>query len=43
MKAAREEIARWRLTPADIAALARSLANYNRTWPQGEEAAQKID
>lgn len=29
MKAAREEIARCRLTPASIAAMARSLADYN--------------
>jgi hypothetical protein len=45
VKAAREEIARWRFTPVDIAALARMLADYNykRGWPQGAEAAQKIE
>ena len=43
VKAAREEIARCRLAPADIAAIARSLADYTRAWPQDEEAAQKID
>jgi hypothetical protein len=43
VKAAREDIARWELTPATIAAIARSLADYTRAWPQGEEAAQKID
>jgi hypothetical protein len=45
MKAAREEIARCRLTPASIAAMARSLADYNdhRKWPEGEEATRKID
>jgi hypothetical protein len=44
VKAARDEIARCRLTPADIAAMARSLADYNRNgdWPQAEDA-QKID
>jgi hypothetical protein len=45
VKAAREEIARWRFTPATIAAIARLLAdyNYNRAWPQGAEATQKIE
>jgi hypothetical protein len=43
VKAARVEIARWRLTPATIAAMARCLADYNaRTWPTCE-AAQKLD
>jgi hypothetical protein len=44
VKAARADLARWRLTPATIAAIARSLADYNhRAWPQGAEADQKID
>ena len=45
VKAAREEIARWQFTPADIAAVARLLADYNykRAWPQGAEAVQKIE
>jgi hypothetical protein len=45
VKAAREEIASWRFTPADIAAVARLLADYNytRAWPQGAEKAQKIE
>jgi hypothetical protein len=45
VKAAREEIASWRFTPATIAAIARTLADYNyhRAWPQGAEKAQKID
>ena len=45
VKAAREEIASWRFTPADIAAVARMLAdyNYNRPWPQGAAADQKIE
>lgn len=45
VKAAREEIASWRFTPANIAAIARMLADYNytRPWPQGDAAAQKIE
>jgi hypothetical protein len=44
VKAARDEIARCRLTPADIAALARSLADYNRNgdWPHAADA-QKVE
>jgi hypothetical protein len=44
-RAAREEIASWRFTPTDIAAVARLLADYNykRAWPQGAEADQKIE
>jgi hypothetical protein len=43
-KAAREEIARWHFTPADIAAVAHLLADYNyRPWPHGEAADQKIE
>jgi hypothetical protein len=45
VKAAREEIATWRFTPASIAAVALLLADYNytRAWPQGAEKAQKIE
>jgi hypothetical protein len=45
VKAAREDIARWRLTPADIAAVARELADYNtgRAWSGTRETAQKLD
>jgi hypothetical protein len=44
VKAARDNIARCGLTLADIAAMARSLADYNnRPWPEGAVAAQKID
>jgi hypothetical protein len=44
VKAARDDIARFRLTPATIAAVARSLADYNcnGNWPHGEDA-QKAD
>jgi hypothetical protein len=44
-KAAREEIASWRFTPADIAAVARMLADYNytRAWPIDAEGDQKIE
>jgi hypothetical protein len=44
VKAAREHLARCRLKPADIAAIARSLADYNyqRKWPS-RETAQKLD
>jgi hypothetical protein len=44
VKAARARIASWHLTPGTIAAIARSLSDYNRkrAWPT-REAAQKID
>jgi hypothetical protein len=44
VKAARADLARWHLTPGTIAAIARSLSDYNHhPWPQGAEAAQKIE
>jgi hypothetical protein len=44
VKAAREDIAGWRLTPASIAALARTLSDYNRnrSWP-ARETAKNLD
>jgi hypothetical protein len=43
VKAARDDIARWHLTPADIATLARALADYNRrAWP-ARETAKNLD
>jgi hypothetical protein len=45
VKAAREDIARWQLTPANIAVMARALADYNhlRPWPEGDAADEKIE
>jgi hypothetical protein len=44
-KAARASISDSHLTPADIAAIARSLSDYNRTrpWSQEGEGAQKLE
>jgi len=44
VKAAREEIARWQMSPADIAVMACALADYNRLrpWPHGPAADEKI-
>jgi hypothetical protein len=45
VKAACDDIARWHLTPADIAALARALADYNRNrpWMGTRETSKNLD
>ena len=43
VKAARDDLARWRKTPADIAAMARALADYNNcAWPT-RETSKNLD
>ena len=43
VKAARAYIAHRQLSPASIAAMARSLADYNRSWLQGGAADEKVE
>ena len=45
VKAARLSLAGWHLIPADIAAIARSLSDYNRTrpWSREGEGEQKLE
>jgi hypothetical protein len=43
VKAARAYIAHRQLSPASIAAMARSLADYNRSWLQGGAADENVE
>jgi hypothetical protein len=44
VKAAREDIARWRLTPSELEQMARALIEYtDRPWPDEAEGAKPVE